>query len=231
LKKENEAQIADYIICNSKLARNSYIQMGQHEAKVFCIYLGFDPKFFNSEKLCLSNDGVIRFAYVGVPAHHKGYDILKKSFGKLLELGAACELHIIGELDRSESKYSKNIYMHGKKTHHELGLLFKNLDVLVLPSRLDSFGMVVLEALASGLSVITTSNVGASELIINGINGRIIPPNDVESLTNALKEFQVGLPHIRAKRDRVASDVANLSWSRYSQEIKLLMHKFLIAGR
>jgi glycosyltransferase involved in cell wall biosynthesis len=59
----------------------------------------------------------------------------------------------------------------------------------VLPSVEDAFGLVTLEAMASGLPVVVTDHVGASELISNRKDGMIVPAGDAESLAAAIAEL------------------------------------------
>jgi glycosyltransferase involved in cell wall biosynthesis len=63
-------------------------------------------------------------------------------------------------------------------------------DLFVLPSFYDTFGVVVDEAMASGLPVVTTTRVGAvADLVRDGENGRVVPPGDAEALADAVREI------------------------------------------
>lgn len=62
--------------------------------------------------------------------------------------------------------------------------------MFVLPTREDIWGLVVNEAMAVGTPVITTTNCGAGiEILKNGDGGRIVPPEDPDSLANAMQEM------------------------------------------
>jgi glycosyltransferase involved in cell wall biosynthesis len=67
----------------------------------------------------------------------------------------------------------------------ELMLWYRAADVFVLPTRYDTWGLVINEAMAQGLPVITTSGALAGlELIHNGENGYVVPAEDADALAN-----------------------------------------------
>jgi glycosyltransferase involved in cell wall biosynthesis len=60
-------------------------------------------------------------------------------------------------------------------------------DVLVLPSISDTFALVVLEAMAAGVPVITTRNTGASDIVRDSVDGFLVPVHDPEAIANKLQ--------------------------------------------
>jgi glycosyltransferase involved in cell wall biosynthesis len=84
---------------------------------------------------------------------------------------------------------SEPISLIGRLPHAQLARELDAHDVLVLPSRVDSFGMVVAESMACGLPVIVTENVGAKELVSVGENGLIVPVGDSDALADAMEWF------------------------------------------
>ena len=65
----------------------------------------------------------------------------------------------------------------------------QDADFFVLPSVEDAFGLVTLEAMASGLPVIVTDHVGASELISSGKDGLVVTAGDATALADAVGEL------------------------------------------
>jgi glycosyltransferase involved in cell wall biosynthesis len=78
-------------------------------------------------------------------------------------------LHCVGTLERSQ--------MPG---------FWKSLDVAVMPSLSESFGLVALEALACGVPVLSTTAGGLKEIAVDGESGLFVPPGDAEALSRAL---------------------------------------------
>ena len=69
---------------------------------------------------------------------------------------------------------------------HDIALAYRAADVFVYPSSYDTFGMVVSEAMATGVPVVIGQNIGAAELIRDGTNGFLIRPSNDDSLRAAL---------------------------------------------
>jgi glycosyltransferase involved in cell wall biosynthesis len=107
---------------------------------------------------------------------------------------------------------------------HFLGLrrdvpeLMKAVDFLVFPSRYEPFGLVVIEAMASGLPVITASSTGAADLV-TAESGIVLSDSDnVEALTKALL-FLAGDRHLRKKMGQAARAIAEQhSWDQMAQK-------------
>lgn len=96
----------------------------------------------------------VKFFFIGHLRSNKGVDILLDAFNRL-DGATEVELHIAGKGPLENVILSnKRIIYHGKVSDSELPELFRSMDVFVYPSHSDTFGLVVLEALSSGLYVL-----------------------------------------------------------------------------
>ena len=129
---------------------------------------------------------------VGQFIPRKGFDVLIQAWEKVK---GDSQLLIIGGGNEKEN-YEK--YIYEKKISNilifdyleklELFKYFKASEIFVLPTREDIWGLVVNEAMANGLPVITTNKcVAGIELIENGKNGYIVNVNDVDSLAEKIQ--------------------------------------------
>ncbi|MBT3864773.1 glycosyltransferase family 4 protein [Candidatus Peregrinibacteria bacterium] len=73
--------------------------------------------------------------------------------------------------------------------HSQIPQLMKSADIFVLPSIREAFGLVNLEAMLSGLPVIATRTGGIPEIVIDGKNGLLVPPENPEKLAEAIKKL------------------------------------------
>src|ERR1039458_4082365 len=101
-------------------------------------------------------------------------------------------------------------------------------DALLLPSPYDSFGMVVTEAMASGLPVVVSREAGACELIQNGVNGLILNDVNSESELVGLMQSLVNDPERAASMGRAArQSVESLSWDSVARETMQVYEELL----
>jgi glycosyltransferase involved in cell wall biosynthesis len=87
--------------------------------------------------------------------------------------------------------------------------LLRSLDLFVSPSRSEPFGLVIVEAMASGVPVVATLSEGAREIIENGVTGRLVPLEDPDALAQVIKELLAD-PAERQRLSVNALDVVQL---------------------
>ena len=87
-------------------------------------------------------------------------------------------------------KRLESVYFAGFQNRNEISKYYALADVLVLPSRRETWGMVINEALCFGLPVVASEEVGAvKDLVFDGYNGYLFPYGDVEKLAYSLKNL------------------------------------------
>jgi glycosyltransferase involved in cell wall biosynthesis len=108
---------------------------------------------------------------------------------------------------------------------HDLATIMQAADFLVFPSRYESFGLVVLEAMASGLPVITAMTTGAAELVTPACGIVLTDSDDVLALVRALNTL-TGDPQQRCQMGQSARTIAEqYSWSRMAASYVDLFEK------
>lgn len=137
----------------------------------------------------------ILLLFVGMNFEIKGLDTVIAALAKARSArpGASFRLLVVGRGD--ENKYRKIAKSHGiaeavtfAGTQVEgLERYYRAADIFIMLSKFDTFGMVVLEAMAAGLPVIVSPNVGAKDLVKEGVNGFTLPvPQDADIAADRL---------------------------------------------
>lgn len=131
---------------------------------------------------------------VGRLTRQKGQTILLDAFMEVVKKFQGILLLIIGdgpdraELHEKASKLGLDRYIRwfGALPQQEVFRLYRAMDVFVMPSLYEGFGLAAAEAMAAGLPVIGTRVDGLSEIIEDGVTGYILPVGDSQELANVL---------------------------------------------
>lgn len=219
-RRQREISLANVIICNSSLTARSHIEAGADPEKVFAVPLGAPPvieAIANDPQRATRRLNVI---WAGSFSLGKGAHYLLEAW-RALDAGATAELNIYGRCllpERLGAGTSDGIIFHGSVPQSQLFKAYESADVLVFPTLSDGFGMVVAEALAHGLPVITTDQAGAAELITSG-NGVIVPAADPVALTEALQWCLDNRLRLAEMRHSALATARGRQWSNFRGDL------------
>lgn len=162
-RKLREYEIADYLLVYSDLHRLSFEQQGFGTEQIFQCPLWVNTEFWhNVGQHKPPQNGRLRVLFAGTIGLRKGIPFLLKAFDQCKN---AVELTLVGAIEPVMepiiSRYRDKIHLTGRLSKQALRDLYPTYDVFVLPSVVDSFGFVALEAMACGLPVIASTHCGA----------------------------------------------------------------------
>lgn len=124
----------------------------------------------------------------------KGFDLLLEAFASLAERHLGLGL-VIGGDGRERAALaaharslglSDRVALPGALTRGQVAWAMANAALFVLPSRIEPFGIVVLEALRAGCPVVVSSHGGATEIVADGVAGLVVDPLDSAELAAAI---------------------------------------------
>ena len=107
----------------------------------------------------------------------------------------------------------RNVRFHGRADGAELRDLYRNADIFVLPSEREGMPLVLLEALAMGLPVVATDIPGSRDVIVHGVNGVLVPPDDATALREALLGVATDVNGYRRMSEASRRLAAQYSWA------------------
>ena len=177
------------VIANSQGLKELALKTDRN-AKIDVIYNGVNVEDFSPRNN--RKNGDITILTVARLIKRKGVDDLIIAVPAIVKEHKNIKLRIIGEGNMENElkalaqqlKISKYIDFLGYVPHNEISNYYSTSDIFVLPSRNEGMSNTVLEAMASGLPVITTDTGGTRELIDS--NGIIIPGEDSDAISNAV---------------------------------------------
>lgn len=199
---------SNLIVSVSEGSKKQLILNGVNENKIKRIYnaldLDYDINYDINKDLLKKELGIsinsIVIGYLGNIIKRKGLDVLLKAFAiiKRNEIYRNSILIIVGgNPNEDDGKYIKYIHQLIRESHIDDSVLFLGyrndakriihaFDIFVMPSRMESFGLSIIEAMSIGLPVIATNGGSIPEIIENGYNGILVANEDYKSLAYAI---------------------------------------------
>lgn len=184
-RKNKELALADVVIVLSSFARETMLKEGIPMEKIQVIPLGVDENTFSPAKSLSQHP--FRVLYVGRIDPLKGVHHLLAAWKELRLPHAELWIvgHVVPEMRSLLAKYEGGFRYFGLLPREALPQIYRQASLFVFPTLLDSFGMVLLEAMACGLPVIATTHSAAPDLLTEGV----IHADDPEALKRILLEF------------------------------------------
>ena len=179
-----------------KQARRKFPLLGTS----FVLYNGADETIFYPPSDLQKESSIPIALFAGRLVKDKGVHVLIDAMKLLLQQGVKLQLRIVGSSNfggSGETDYTNQLKANAPKTvtflpyrsGAALGSLFREADIFCSPSIWDEpFGLVNVEAFASGLPVVSTDGGGASEIFMNG-GGILVERGSVEQLASALRQL------------------------------------------
>ena len=184
-RKDGELALATKVSVASAFTKQSLEGLGVAAPIVVAPY-GFPTAQFPARTRTPSGP----FVVLAVSSHdlRKGTPYLLEAWKKAAIPDA--ELHLVGRMrltKRFLDDYAGTFHHTPHVPRSQLGERYAAADVLAFPTLGDGFGIVIQEAMCTGVPVITTPCGGGPECITDGVDGWIVPPRDIDALVDRLR--------------------------------------------
>lgn len=195
------------------------------------------------DKLKDDGHGGVKILFVGRLEPRKGPDQLLKALLEMSKLPEHIKVLFVGKSPGDEDPYVKQlaeltVKIGTKHPHVDVEFLgyvddntlnahYKNADIFVAPSRFESFGLILIEAMQYGVPVIACDIGGMREIINSGVDGYLFKVDNIQELSKKL-ELLIGNPGLRAQlgmegkkkyQEKFTSNVMGISLQSYFLEI------------
>jgi phosphatidylinositol alpha-mannosyltransferase len=173
-------------------------------------------------------DGRPNVLFVGRLDKRKGFPHLLRAFSLVQGSMPGARLIVVGAYDpeeveehqRTAEEEQLDVYFVGRVSDEDLARYYHTADVVCFPSTgSESFGIVLLEAMAAGRPVVASNIAGYREVMRHGIEGLLVPPRSDEALAAALIRLLQDEPLRRRLGDAGRARAQRYAWDRLAPEI------------
>lgn len=188
---------ASFVTCISHFCRSQGMIYAapEHWDKMHIVHCGIEPERYGKAQAEERDGNTLIF--VGRLAAVKGVPMLLDAFQDLRSEHPDLKLILVGDgpdrawIERRIAKLGLGsvVQMTGYQSQAEVANHLQQSDIFVLPSFAEGVPVVLMEAMASGLPVVTTRIAGIPELVHDGENGFVVPPGHVSALAQRINEL------------------------------------------
>lgn len=185
----------------------------------------FSPDVAPIDRFC---DGKLNILFVGRLERRKGLSYLLKAYKQVQQEVPNSRLIIVGPGTRlrrwyerqARRQHSKDVTFVGYVPYEELPRYYKTADVFCAPATgRESFGIVLLEAMALGKPVVASNIEGYASVITNDVDGWLVPPKDTGALAQALISLLTDESRRRQIGVRAQASAQEYSWNHVAQRV------------
>ncbi len=200
--------------CVSQAILDAAVELGLDRAKAVIIRPAVDVGEYHPAERAEPADH-LRIVMLGGLGWRKGYEYALCAVRRLADAGIAATMNIIGDgSDRERILYTIGelelgdvVRLRGSLRASEVPEALRAADVLLHASVSEGISNAVLEAMASGLAVVTADSGGMREAITDGVDGLVVPVRDPEAMARALERLARD-PESRRAMGRAARETA-----------------------
>jgi glycosyltransferase involved in cell wall biosynthesis len=190
-RQRAELALADVVICGSSFAKQALLSLGVESQRLRVVPLGFSlPTIMRSSATPHPRREGLHVLFVGGEGLRKGIGYLAQALSQLRSTSVVAKA--AGNLELSSAALAvlaQHMELLGPVPRSSMGALFEWADVLVLPSVSETFGIVILEAMAHGLPVIATEHTGAPDVVREGIDGFVLPIRAIDGMAERIQRL------------------------------------------
>jgi glycosyltransferase involved in cell wall biosynthesis len=220
-QKRREMELSDVVLVPSSFVRQTIHRF--IDRKCVLAPYGVDAAFWRPSDAQRA-DRSLRFIYVGQASIRKGIPLLIEAW-RAAELEEA-ELWLVGSwllAEKTKHQLPENVRVFAACGRQQLRRLYQSSDVFVFPSYFEGFGLVLLEAMACGLPVLSSECTAAPDFL-TAKSGSIVPAGNLEAWVEALREIS-GKRGQLVTMKQAARDVAVAkTWQRYREAVSVAVN-------
>jgi len=217
-----ELEIANRIVCCSTFTAKTCISLGIDPSKIRIVSYGMPSVSYCPDGVDRQKVKTCRFLFVGSGIHRKGLHHLLLAWrqAKLAHSTLTIVSRRIDPQIRNNFDPGDNVLWLSSVSDSDLTSMYESSDIFVMPSLIEGFGYVYLEAMARGCFCIGTFNTALPDLISHSSgSGFVVPAASPSLLANSLRESEALAIEGRLDRSGIIKQASRFTWQRFRDEI------------
>jgi glycosyltransferase involved in cell wall biosynthesis len=220
---------ADYGIASNREAW-TYPELvhDRDPGRIWYIPNGVEESFFLTREYHQKTP--LRLLYVGTWLDRKGIYYLVDAFGELLRRKLPMELTVAGCLSSEQqvkacfpAEFQGRVCVLPFVKREAMPSVYAGHDIFVFPSLMEGMPLSLLEAMASGMPVVTTYNSGMADVVEDGFNGLTVLDADAESLANAVDRLSRSLELRKQLGEEAGRTMRRYTWERVVRQVERVL--------
>ena len=225
-----ESARAKQFLVASSFTRQTLIENGAAPASIRVIPYGVDLDRFHPSGELPGGSGPLRLLFVGTINQRKGIKYLLEALR--LVGSAQVELTVCGRVVDDLSlfrPFGSQVRVRPAVSFSDLTAAYQNADLFVFPSVAEGFAQVLLEALASGLPILSTTHTAAPDLIEEGREGFVVEPRRADLVAERIEWALRNRAALREMKFAARQRAEQFTWQRFQDGIVESVRYFLAA--
>jgi glycosyltransferase involved in cell wall biosynthesis len=221
-RERREYDLVDRVLVLSTFAQKSFERHGFQADKIDVVPLGVDVRAFRPEPAAidarcarLASGAPLRVLYVGTVGFRKGWWDLAHAMTTMAQ--DRVEFRIVGpileEARALAAALGPHVTLVGKVPQAQLPAIYREADVFVFPTIEDGYGMVLAQARAAGLPIVTTRHGAGEDLVSPDRNGWFVPIRDAGAIVDRLRWCGAHRERLAEMSRAIYSDLSTRTWA------------------
>ena len=216
----DETKMAGAWLAASSFTKSTLVENGIPAESIHVAPYGVNPDKFRPAGTRRASDGPLHLLFVGRINQRKGVKYLLEALDKLP--AKHVELTICGRvLDDLKifEPYRSQITIRPSVSHAELVSAYQTADLFVFPSVAEGFAHVLLESMACGLPVLSTTATAAPDLVTEGVDGFVVEPGASNALVSRVEWALSHRRELHEMRDAARRKAEQFTWARFRRGV------------
>lgn len=222
-----ETRMAGAWLAASSFTKATLVENGVPAEDVHVVPYGVNLERFQPASVNRPIDGPLKLLFVGRINQRKGVKYLLQALQKLPK--NRVELTICGRvLDDLKifEPFRSQITIRPSASHSELLTAYQSADLFVFPSVAEGFGHVLVESMACGLPVLSTTSTAAPDIVTEGLDGFVVAPGDAEALVSRIEWGLTHRSELREMKEMARRKAERFTWERFRQGVNAFVSRY-----